>query len=156
MMCEIPVDPDGNPGIPLPPDLDLTKEGFGVVDQGVRELVRVLWKLGYETVCSCAGHEKELEPYPWVVIPINMVSGAKPLKKLAELVAKFNLTQGVNGQLPQAIKTWALIPMMGPAGFAIYLQPFENNAAHSPETISKLRKQADALAIFMEQESAKK
>lgn len=146
------IDPDGHDIIPLNPELDLNKEGFGVIELGVRNLVEVLWKLGYRTVCSCAGHEGGLEPYPWVVIPINLTTDTKALVQLAQVIASFNAVQGENGKMPNAIDCWTLVPMVGHAGFAVYLQPLNNNVDRSPEVISKLRKNADELAIFLSSE----
>lgn len=149
-LIETPPDPDGHPIIPLHPELDLREVGFDVVELGVRNLVKILWELGYRTVCSCAGHPKELEPYPWVVIPIDLTVSGEQLLKLAEAVAHFNISLGKDGRLPQALRTWALVPISGPSGFAIYLQPLNPNTRRSPKTISRLRTSADQLALYLE------
>jgi hypothetical protein len=144
------MDFEGHEIIPLYPEMDLEAVGFDVVEKGVRDLVRILWKLGYRTVCSCAGHERELEPFPWVAIPMDTASPRRPLEKLAHAVARFNMTFGTNGQLPALKDTWALVPLFGPCGFAIYLQPSDNNKGESLARISELRKISKSLADYLE------
>jgi len=145
-------DPDGHKTTPLLPELDLDVRGFDVVEVGVRELVKVLWGLGYRTVCSCAGHTKGLEPYPWVVIPMGSASISNPLEKLALAVARFNVSLGKNGSLPEALKTWVLAPHCHIGGLLIYLQPLDTNVVRSPQRISELRQSSEKLASFIKNE----
>lgn len=139
-------DPDFHPSIPLEPELDLKKEGFEVVELGVRKLVEALWISGFKTVCSCAGHKDALEPYPWVVIPIK---NPNALFKLTKMVAEFNKSLGKDGKMPRALETWTLNPNVSPSGFSIYLCPFDSNQRKSERKISKLRKASEALAAFI-------
>lgn len=147
-------DPDGHKTTPLLPELDLDIKGFDVVEVGVRELVKVLWGLGYRTVCSCAGHTKGLEPYPWVVIPVGSANISNPLDKLAMAVARFNVSLGKNGRLPEALKTWVLAPHCHVQGLLIYLQPLDTNIGRLPERISELRQSSAKLALFVKNECA--
>lgn len=151
-LIKTPPDPDGHPTIPCEPDLDLGEDGFEMVELGIRNLVSVLWNLGFRTVCSCAGHTEALEPFPWVVIPMDLATSGIQLLKLAEAIARFNMSMGEDGGMPKSSQTWTLVPLMGPSGFAIYLQPFNSNTEHSPQTISLLRKSADQLAIYINEE----
>lgn len=82
-------DPDGHPIIPLEAALDLDNEGFGVIELGVRRLVEELWRHGYRTVCSCVGHVREMDPFPWVAIWMDPNAPIK-LATLANAVAHFN------------------------------------------------------------------
>ncbi|MEI6843319.1 MAG: hypothetical protein WCK48_02340 [bacterium] len=140
---------EGHEIIPLEPDLNLEYIGFNYVEEGIRVLVKTLWKIGYKTACSCAGHVKNLEPYPWVVIPVNLAQD-QFLNKLAIAVARYNMSLGKDGGMPRAIDTWSLIPIIATAGFMIYLQPTDINRERSTARISELRKSSSDLATFIE------
>lgn len=144
---------EGHEIIPFDPEMDLEICGFDYVEEGVRNLVKVLWKHSYKTVCSCAGHENDLSPYPWIVIPINLNTQGTMFPKLVEVIAKFNMSLGENGQLARDIDTWSIIPIIAPScGFAIYLEPTDINVKRSTQRISELRKSANNLAFFLEKE----
>jgi hypothetical protein len=143
---------DGDKIMPLPPEMDLEEYGFEIIEEGVKKLVKVLWRLNYKTVCSCAGHKSALEPYPWVAILIDLNDPTKQLERLAETVARFNISIGKNGNLPRAIDTWTLMPIISPKGFSIYLQPCNINTRRSFKKILRLRKAADELASYIEKE----
>jgi len=143
-------DPDGHYPIPLPPQREVDKERFETVEVGVRQLVKTLWDLGYKTTCSCEGHETNLEPYPWIVIRIKACKLSKGLEKLALAVAHFNLSQGVQGRLPEARKTWTLSPQFVEGEMHIYLQPLDINPTRSFDRISELRQTANELALYFE------
>ncbi len=147
-------DPDGHETAPYDSGLDLDRVGFSVVEQGIRDLVKILWKLGYKTICSCAGHEKALEPYPWIAIPMESTGPRNQLEKLFGIVARFNISLGENGALPEALAAWILLPMNTSYGFTVYLQPYDNNQRRDPEKISQLRQVSQKLALFIEQEGA--
>lgn len=147
------IDFEGDEIIPCGPEMDLEVCGFDYVEKSIRNLVKVLWKNGYKTVCSCAGHENELSPYPWVVIPIDLQTQRHILAKLLEIIAKFNMSLGENGQLAKDIDTWSIVPIIAPScGFSIYLEPTDINIKHSKQRISELRKSANDLAEFIEKE----
>jgi len=137
--------------ISLSAGFDLDEVGFGLVESGVRKLVRTLWQLGYRTVGSCAGHEVGREPYPRVTIPIDLATEG-PMKKLAEAVARFNMSRGKDGCLPMAKETWVFNLLIPPTGFSIYLQPCDNNPKRSRERLVELRESADLLAAFFEKQ----
>jgi hypothetical protein len=142
-------DPDDHPTIPFPPEMDLEVQGFEVVELGIRELVKVLWKFGYRTVCSCAGHRHDLEPYPWVVIPMNLAVVSNPLEKLAKAVARYNVSLEKDGKMPQALMIWTLSPLCRDQELVIYLQPLDTNTVRSLKKISELRRSATKMAHFM-------
>jgi hypothetical protein len=149
-MFSVSLDPDGHSAIHQPAALDLDKVGFDYVERGVRNLVETLWRFNYHAVCSCAGHEDDLEPYPWIVIPIDIAENPNKLSKLAEAVARYNMTLAESGHLPTATNVWILLPLFGPSGeFVIYLHPLDTNPERTPRRISELRKSADALASFL-------
>ncbi|MCX6758173.1 MAG: hypothetical protein NTX14_00510 [Candidatus Nealsonbacteria bacterium] len=147
-------DPDGHETAPYEAGLNLDHVGFSVVEQGIRDLVKILWKLGYKTICSCAGHERALEPYPWIAIPMEFTGLENQPEKLFRTVARFNISLGENGALPEALEAWILLPMNTPYGFTVYLQPYDNNQRRDPEKISQLRQASQKLALFIEQEGA--
>ena len=144
-------DPDGDPIIPLEAALDLNQEGFQIIERGVRRLVEVLWRRGYRTVCSCAGHIKELDPFPWIAISLDLNAPIK-LAKIANAVARFNMMFGKDGHLPEWEDTWTLCPLISPSGFSIYLHPLDSNKIRSLSRISELRQRADVLASLFEKE----
>jgi hypothetical protein len=147
-------DPDGRETAPYEIGLDLEDVGFSVIEQGIRDLVKILRKLGYKTICSCAGHERALEPYPWIAIPMEFTGHRDQLEKLFRAVARFNISLGENGALPEALEAWILLPMNTSYGFTVYLQPYDNNQRRDPEKISQLRQASRRLALFIEQECA--
>jgi hypothetical protein len=149
-----PDDPDGDMTTPIEAKLNLDDVGFRIIESGVQDLVRVLWQRGYKTIASCAGHKRELEPYPWVAISIDPADSQNLLEKLLNAVARFNMSLGENGRLPEALKTWVLVPLFTISGFAIYIQPYDNNPICDPDKISELRKTSRNLAHFIEQECA--
>jgi hypothetical protein len=145
-------DPDGHPTRPFPPDLSLDERGFGVIEEGVKELVKVLWELGFRTACSCAGHTHALEPYPWVAMPIGLSKIDNPLDKLSRSVARFNKSLGKDGSMPKALETWVLVPLLMGQELLIYLQPLDVNLDCSKEKLSELRRSAKSMALFLKNE----
>lgn len=131
------------------PELDLNIEGFKVIEQGVRDLVIVLWERGYRTVCSCAGHTKAFEAAPWVTILIDEADH-QLLFKLFLAVGRFNLNKGEDGKLPRSIDTWVLSPQQVDEKFAVYLRPQVLNERRSYKEIKRLQRLGAELASFIE------
>jgi hypothetical protein len=130
--------------------LDLNVCGFNVIEPGIRNLVYVLHRLGFTTICSCAGHVKALEPLPWVAIstlPANLSD--RKLGGLMIFLARFNLSQGKNGKLPRASDTWVLSPQVVGNELLLFLRPQSLNERRSFAEIQRLRELGIKLASFL-------
>ena len=147
-------DPDGQGRISSDALLNLDNCGFDVTEEGIRTLVQVLWKLGYKTACSCAGHKKDAYPYPWVAILVKSIVPADGLTKLLRAVARFNRMLGEVDDVPDPVETWTCTPLNTDSGFAIYLQPYDSNSRRGKKKISKLREESRKLAHFLESDCA--
>lgn len=132
--------------------LDLRHTGYDVVEEKVRDLVRVFNRYGYKTVCSCSGHVAHHEPVPWIVI---LVDKEDPLQllRLVEAVARFNLSKGKNGHLPLSRDTWVISPQdTQEGGLTVYLRPQGLNEERDQKEIDRLCCIGLQLADFMEKQ----
>jgi hypothetical protein len=146
-MFDPPIDPDGDPIIKLPPELDLER-GLSIIEKGIRDLVKVLHEREFKVVCSCAGHTSFL-PYPWLAFLLRDDNDQKLLLRLMKLLAIFNKAQGKNGAMPRSEDVWTLEPIIVEENVTVHLHSANLNNACTPETISRLRKQGRALAEFV-------
>ncbi len=136
--------------IPAEPDINLSEFGFDFIEEGIRELVKVLWEFDYKTIYSCAGHLNDSKPYPWVVILTDIANSQSKRDKLLLAIGRYNISLGENGNFPESLKMWTLAPILVHNGLALFLMPADRNTSRSTEKITELRNSAKKLAEFLE------
>lgn len=134
-------------GVPMEPELNLDECGVAIIDDGVRELVKVLHDFGYKTVCSCGGHLHELEAYPWVVI-IPDEGDFSNVNSLIRALGRFN-GKKCREQAPKATEFWSLNPLVLNGTLALYLSPSDLNLDRSFDRMVELCLDGEKLAAFL-------
>jgi hypothetical protein len=108
-------------------------DGEGIpVDEYIRPLVAALTRLGVQTTASCHGHERYIEPCPWVRLTY------RDLTFVAGLVARQNRPSKRDGSFNENL--WVLYP----SGLHIKLLPLNRN-----RHLAKLRADAYEFAEFL-------
>ncbi len=135
--------------VPMGPELDPDDYGIDMIDPDIRSLVASLWQLGYKTVCSCSGHIRDLDPYPWIVVDIDPIKDGEKFVKLATLLAKYSLIKGKDGRLPQVSEVWTLAPRVPIDKLYFTIMPMNTNGSRSLKVLLSLCKETEVLAQFL-------
>lgn len=136
-------------GVPYDAEINLDKSGFEVIDEGVRELVKVIHEMGFETICSCGGHTHVLEAFPWLVFKIKI--GNDNLNQLISTLCHFN-SQKIINSAPRAVDFWSLNFIDFSGVSAAYLCPSDINEKKSLKRLIELCKDGESLAKTLREE----
>jgi len=129
--------------------LDLKQVGYDIVEEHVRDLVRVLNEFGIDTASSCEGHvgaetEHVSCSFPWIAMSLEKNS-----------YIKFIDLMRVLAELPSRdLKPWGLhsrgLWLGNKSEVFLYLRPFENNLNRDIGILKKLQEEAKQLAGWLQ------